>query len=510
MAGIGKKALTDTSVMTEFPYLSFRDGQGLTTPELVDIGVEKGHTITLPSPDPDKPPEIGGIPMTEYFEWDGGILKNDNFIYHDFDKFAGSEASLQTTSTHELVALQLLGLSNKDGDGNSVSGGRIRRFGLQDIISIGLSRFNNWVIVPSLTVKPRMMKQVLNTKGTGPGQYDATKDASRSNNPKKWVTDEEDSSNDGGLFVGGAHVLTDLVVNNVDLLDPDEDPSVDITIDDAGFSVIDFGIPAGTPGDRGPRGLTGIGQPGPSANITVGTTTTAETGEVKITRKSDVPLEYEFDFILPKGDPGKDSTEPGPPGTPGIPGTNGLDGSILQAVNVTAGIDAPLGPSGPRGPQGIQGPSGVDGLPGDFVEGDPGPRGHTGPTGKTGDVGPGSTVKGPEGPDGPRGPTGPSGDTGITGPMGPQNPVAGPTGPQGPIGPSGETGPIGLSIEGPRGKTGPFVQGPKGETGDTGPINPLRGPEGPVGPPSVVPGPAGATPEYHYNNFNNTLYILNV
>ena len=45
MAGIGqKKSLTDTSVMTEFPYLSFRGGQGLSTPDLVDIGVDNNMT----------------------------------------------------------------------------------------------------------------------------------------------------------------------------------------------------------------------------------------------------------------------------------------------------------------------------------------------------------------------------------------------------------------------------------------------------------------------------------
>lgn len=490
MAGIGQRTLTDTSVMTEFPYLSYRGGQSLSTPELVDLGVDSSMTSLQ-----------GGVPMSEYHEWDGGILKNDNFIYHDFDTFAGSEASLRTTSTHGLVALQLLGLTNKDEQGNNVDGGRIRRLGLQDVLAIGLSRFNNWVVVPSMTVKPIGMSATRNAN------YDPELPKDSSNSPSIWTSNGD--SIDGGLFVGDAHVITDLQVEDVYMLESDEEPELNITIDDVGYSMISLGIPAGKDGERGPRGFTGIGQPGPSADIKVGTTTTAETGEVQITRKSDVPLVYEFDFILPKGDPGKDSTEPGPPGAPGITGTDGLDGSILQSVNITPGLDAPMGDTGPRGLTGPQGDTGLSGEPGDFIEGDPGP---TGPTGETGLTGPASTEQGPRGI---TGVTGIQGQTGVTGNPGvsdtPGPPGAtgqtGITGPQGPLGQTGETGKTGASVVGPRGLTGPAstVAGPTGETGLTGPSLP-----GPQGPASTVPGPAGATPEYYYNSANSTLYILNV
>lgn len=483
------KSLTETAVMTDFAYLSFRDGLNVTDNDVVKI--EGGDTGGQPQ----------AIVMSQYHEWDGGILANENFIQHDFFKFVSGDDA-QNSSTHDNFTLQLLGLTHKDGDDNPTAGGRIRRLGIQDIIAIGLLKFDNWVIIPSITVKPRGMVQEPNPI------YDSDKDISRSNNPKKWQVDE--SSDTGGLFVGGAHVVTELVVNSVTAVGPDEEPDVTIEIDDTGFSLIDFQIPAGKQGEPGKQGITGIGQPGPEVSISVGNTTTAEEGEVLVRKKTQVPLEYEFDFVLPKGDPGKDSIEPGPPGAPGISGVDGLDGSITTTIAFTDGIEPPAPDPGPRGLTGIEGPKGVTGDAGDFIEGDPGPRGFPGPTGKTGDVGPGSTVEGPRGLVGPRGSSGP---TGGTGPMGPQNPVAGPrgfTGIQGPVGETGETGPIGLSVTGPRGVTGPFVQGPKGDTGDTGPINTTPGPEGPVGPNSVVPGPAGATPEYYYNAVNNTLYILNV
>ena len=493
-----EKSLTETAVMTDFAYLSFRDGLSVTDNDVVRI--EGGDTGGKPQ----------AIVMSQYHEWDGGTLAGKNFIQHDFFKFVSGDDAKES-STHRNFALQLLGLTNTDGDGNEAAGGRIRRLGIQDIIAIGLLKFDNWVIIPSITVKARGMVQVPNSievEGKQVLQYDPSKDISRSNNPKKWQVEE--SSDTGGLFVGGAHVVTDLLVNSVTAVGPDEEPDVTIEIDDTGFSLIDFQIPAGKQGEPGKQGITGIGQPGPEVSISVGNTTTAEKGEVLVSKKTEVPLEYEFDFVLPKGDPGKDSIEPGPPGAPGISGVDGLDGSIISTIKFTDGIEPPAPDRGPRGPSGIQGIQGVTGDAGDFIEGDVGPRGFSGPTGKTGDVGPGSTVEGPKGDTGPRGPSGPSGGTG---PMGPQNPVAGPrgfAGIQGPVGETGETGPIGLSVTGPRGVTGPFAQGPKGDTGDTGPINTTPGPEGPVGPNSVVPGPAGATPEYYYNAVNNTLYILNV
>lgn len=120
----------------------------------------------------------------------------------------------------------------------------------------------------------------------------------------------------------------------------------------------------------------------------------------------------------PKGDPGADSTVPGPQGPIGLTGPQGEQG-IPGADSAVPGPQGPMGPAGPKGDTGAQGPAGADSTV-------PGPQG---PQGLTGDTGP----------QGPAGPQGPKGDTGDTGPAGAQGP-AGETGPQGPQGIQGPPG----------------------------------------------------------------------
>jgi len=102
-----------------------------------------------------------------------------------------------------------------------------------------------------------------------------------------------------------------------------------------------------------------------------------------------------------RGEPGEDSTVPGPPGA--------------------AGEDSTV--PGPRGPAGES--STV-----------PGPRGANGTDGKD------STVPGPPGPVGPVGPVGPMGPAG---PAGLDSTVPGPIGPMGPAGPAGPVCPVGTA-----------------------------------------------------------------
>ncbi len=100
-----------------------------------------------------------------------------------------------------------------------------------------------------------------------------------------------------------------------------------------------------------------------------------------------------------QGEPGADSTIPGPAGPAG-------EDSI---------VPGPPGPQGPQGIQGGQGPQGPQGPQG--VQGVQGPKGDTGATGSQGAQGP-AGPQGNPGPQGPQGPQGPKGDTGAQGPQG--------------------------------------------------------------------------------------------
>jgi hypothetical protein len=124
--------------------------------------------------------------------------------------------------------------------------------------------------------------------------------------------------------------------------------------------------------------------------------------------------------VGPQGEPGADSTVPGPVGPAGADGAN----STVPGPAGPAGVDGADGvDSTVPGPQGIQGEPGADST----VPGPQGPAGAAstvpgpaGPTGATGATGAASVVPGPQGPAGATGPTGPAG---FTGPMLP--PVSG-------------------------------------------------------------------------------------
>jgi hypothetical protein len=101
-----------------------------------------------------------------------------------------------------------------------------------------------------------------------------------------------------------------------------------------------------------------------------------------------------------QGDPGADSTIPGPAGPKGDKGDPGPAGPT--------GSRGPQGDTGSRGPAGPAGPAGADSTV-------PGPAGPAGPKG---DTGADSTVPGPAGPKGDQGdpgPVGPKGDKGDQG-----------------------------------------------------------------------------------------------
>ena len=107
-------------------------------------------------------------------------------------------------------------------------------------------------------------------------------------------------------------------------------------------------------------------------NITIGDTTTGESGTSAKVEQTGTKTDPVFNFTIPRG-------EQGPIGATGQKGD-----------------------TGPQGPQGIQGPIG--------------PTGEQGPIGETGPVGP-QGPQGIQGPKGDTGPQGPQGESGITAPM---------------------------------------------------------------------------------------------
>lgn len=502
--------LQDLPVMTEFPYFSFRNR------------VKAAGFVGSPSDDPAT--SITGFELAqstintkhynnEFFHWDGNgtgtssysISKEeiDNFIYSDY---WDDDTELYKASSHDTPTLQLLGVSDIALNDNAPDGGRIVRLGIQDIIAIGLINYNSWVSIPGMTITPA--EATFEQDGDG-----------------KWsmpdAGDQEGMHELGGLWVGPNHVLTNLTIGDVEFTDNIDEAEITVSIGpEDGFYLgdcaVNFTLPMGEKGPKGDSGRSGaMGPRGFAPDFTIGNVTAAvDTAAAVITSNQadpdSAPLTWTLDLTLPRGPKGEDSTEPGPKGQSGIDGSDGAHGTVSHLFSVLDGIDA-VGGQGPRGFTGDEGPRGFTGDDGEDAEGLPGPRGPLGPTGKTGNDGKDSAVEGPPGPEGPRGPTGKSGPSGKDGVDGVSN-KPGPPGPEGPRGQTGPSswvaGPPGPSVTGPRGHTGDT--GPKGNRGKTGPPNPQPGPEGPEGPASVIPGPAGATPEYHYNNVNNTLYILNV
>ncbi len=441
----------------------------------------------------------------------------DNFMYHTHDPpntdgdpiYNGAGPFTPTAAS----AFHLLMVAPYDHEGNIYDKGYLARVSIQDIIALGLSRYNAWTVVPQMVVKPSESKYIPNP------EYNPDLDVSPTNRPYVWTREE---GGEGGLWVGTSHVITD-IVPEVELLDASEEPYVNAEIDgDYGTTYMTFGIPAGEPGPTGITGPTGWGEKGDAPEILVGTTTTTTPeGRVDITKTEIDPLTYVFDFVLPKGKDGVDGITgaTGPQGPTGTPGTSGKDGSVTTFFVSKDGLDGPEGEKGEKGDTGPEGLQGITGEAGFEIEGPPGPPGDTGPTGIQGIQG----LKGDKGDQGTKGDTGPKGDTGVTGDRGNDgvSNIPGPTGKTGPKGSNGAdsyvpgpTGPTGDT--GPRGFQGASIQGPTGPastiTGPIGPTGPrgFKGDDGAPGAPSNVEGPAGSTPEYFYNAGNSTLYILNV
>jgi hypothetical protein len=102
----------------------------------------------------------------------------------------------------------------------------------------------------------------------------------------------------------------------------------------------------------------------------------------------------------------------------------------VASMDITIGVQGPIGPQGPQGEQGPPGPQGE--------RGPVGPTGLQGPQGDPGSQGP----AGPQGALGPKGDQGPPGLDGLKGEKG----DLGPQGPQGPKGDKGDPGAAGASI----------------------------------------------------------------
>lgn len=455
------------------------------------------------------------INLREFYQHDFADFEYEinNFMYHTHDPidedatFPVYRGDGVVTPT-EADAFHLLMIAPFNADDNVDAAGKVRRVSIQDIIALGLSRYNAWTIIPEMVVAPP------------DATYDETEGYDRSktraeNAPKTpftWTRGEDNGS--GGLWVGDSHVITDIEPVIEPLL-AGEEPTVEAVNNDGryGYTTLTFGIPMGASGPTGKTGVTGYGQKGDTPTFEVGNTTTTESdAKVQIKVESQDPLHYLLDFVLPKGVDGVDGDTgiKGDTGQPGLTGPRGQSGSISTFFFSEAGSDGLPGDTGPRGLTGDEGPRGFTGDDGAEIEGPPGPIGETGPTGDTGPKGKDGQETGPRGYKGDTGPTGPTGKTG--------NPGVSNT-----PGPRGKTGDSIVGPTGPTGKTGnPGPQGPKGDTSTTpGPASTVPGPTGPTGktgksitgppgPASTVRGPAGNTPEYYYNSVNSTLYILNV
>jgi len=186
-----------------------------------------------------------------------------------------------------------------------------------------------------------------------------------------------------------------------------------------------------------------------------------------------------------KGEPGADSTVPGPPGP-----ANTL--SVGTVTTGAAGTNASVSISGTSPNQSLsftipRGNTGATGAKGDT--GDIGPMGPAGPKGDTGSIG-------PQGPKGDIGATGPKGDTGATGPAGPANTLSIGTVTTGAAGSNAASTITGtspnqtLNLTIPRGDTG--AQGPQGLKGDKGDAG-VPGPANTLAIGTVTTGAAGSS-----------------
>jgi hypothetical protein len=205
--------------------------------------------------------------------------------------------------------------------------------------------------------------------------------------------------------------LTNLVVNSLELIDPNTGSQSEVRTLIANNSV------KGEKGDQGIQGLAGLKGDQGAKGETLVQTQSGPTGD--------------------KGDKGEKGVL-GPPGLKGdlgyqgVPGNDGAKGDAGPAG--VAGAKGDAGPAGVAGAKGDAGPAGVDGAKGD--------AGLAGVAGAKGDAGP-AGVAGAKGDAGPAGVAGAKGDTGAAG-------AKGDKGSKGAAGTSGTVGnTIGLNITAP-------------------------------------------------------------
>ena len=131
-------------------------------------------------------------------------------------------------------------------------------------------------------------------------------------------------------------------------------------------------------GPTGPRGPTGPAGP---VTVSVGTTTTIQSGQNASVINSGTANNVILDFSIPTGPTGATGPQgiQGTPGAQGIQGIQGIQGEI--GPTGPQGIQGATGPTGPQGEQGIQGAAGPTGP-----QGEQGIQGATGPTGPQGET----------------------------------------------------------------------------------------------------------------------------
>ena len=133
--------------------------------------------------------------------------------------------------------------------------------------------------------------------------------------------------------------------------------------------VLNFTIPAGSPGAIGPTGAPGpqglqgdTGATGPANVLTVGTVEKGVEAEVTITGTSPAQV---VNFVLPQGDTGLQGPQ-GLKGDTGDTGPQGIQGETgPQGIQGIQGLKGDTGDTGPQGIQGETGPQGIQGIQGE-------------------------------------------------------------------------------------------------------------------------------------------------
>lgn len=167
---------------------------------------------------------------------------------------------------------------------------------------------------------------------------------------------------------------------------PDGSPAAVTNTGSTSAAILDFQIPAGPQGERGPIGLTGEqgvpgqqgeqGVPGTAATVSVGTTSTGLPGSTAQVSQAGTSTSRILNFTIPRGDKGDkgDRGDTGQTGQQGVPGTAAAITSATASTGVPGSpVSVSVGGSDaartfaftiPRGDKGDKGDPGDQGTPG--------------------------------------------------------------------------------------------------------------------------------------------------